>query len=74
MSRVFVICGRKKNDSEEMLSTFNMGVGLMICVNEDDKEKALGVLNNLDPSYEISFVGKDDEFGGFFPKFEVVLR
>lgn len=35
-------------DTEEMYRTFNCGIGLVICVSEDDQQKAMNFLESID--------------------------
>lgn len=46
---------------EEMLRTFNMGVGLNIVVSEKDKEAVINHVNEYYDCYEIGVIGKGDE-------------
>lgn len=44
---------------DEMFKTFNMGIGFIIVVSQEDKEEVLQILNRHFPSYEIGEIIKE---------------
>lgn len=57
--KIFTIIQKKGNvDLEEMYKTYNMGVGFIIIVPEDDVEKAKNILECR--AYELGIVTKEE--------------
>ncbi len=56
-----------KIEWQEMFTTFNNGIGLVVVIPQEEKERAIEVLKDLDAVYEIGHVGKSDD-----PKVELV--
>ena len=52
---------------KEMFTTFNNGVGLVIVVPQEEKERALKVLGKLDTVFEMGHVESSDD-----PRVEIV--
>lgn len=60
--KIFKDIQEKGNISDhDMFNTFNMGVGMIVIVNESDKEKTLEVLNEYVDSYVIGEVVEGSE-------------
>ena len=45
----------------DMFTTFNMGIGLVLIVSDEDKEKAFEILNKLDKTYMLGIVEDSKE-------------
>ncbi len=60
-----------KISNEEMFTTFNMGVGFVVVIKQEEAESALNVLNEHFPSFVIGKI--TSEIGISIPEYDVVL-
>ncbi|MHA1741226.1 MAG: phosphoribosylformylglycinamidine cyclo-ligase [Candidatus Thorarchaeota archaeon] len=60
-------------DWREMFTTFNMGIGLVVIVPEDDVERSLETLSQLDDAYHIGSVEESDRGRVSIPEYEVEI-
>jgi phosphoribosylformylglycinamidine cyclo-ligase len=56
---IFKLINKRGVDINHMYNTFNMGIGLMICVDKRDVKKAMSILKtNGEKVYEIGYITK----------------
>ncbi len=58
----------------DMFTTFNMGIGLVLIVSNEDKEKALEILNKLDKTYMLGSVEDSKEGSVVIDPHEVTIN
>jgi phosphoribosylformylglycinamidine cyclo-ligase len=62
LPRIFKLINERGVDIKHMYNTFNMGIGLMVCVDKKDVKKAISILNNNgERVYEIGYITNGKE-------------